>query len=148
MEELDHYRQQLLDRLASQVDDLREIVAKLPAGQAPRQTLARLRAVEAQAWLPRLTSILAEDNPEIAPFDDQAWMQEHGDPTEAPESILEDFAGLRERELARLRDVPAAGWNRAGRHPLHGARTLQWWVESQVACTEDYLRQLRVARAG
>jgi hypothetical protein len=154
MEELYSYRQNLLDRLANVLDDLRKIVAAITADawhasfgaddQTPYQVLAHLRAVEAQLIYPRL---MHTSNEASSPLSDEE-NQKKADykPAETPEAIFEAYARLRDEELARLRELPPAGWNRVYSNPGYEERTLQWWAEQCLAQAEEHLRQLAVAK--
>ncbi len=94
--------------------------------------LFHLRELEAQVYTPQLPRFLAEDNPTLPVFDDQAWMAIHYLPDEPATSITTDLCRLRSSELEWLRGVPPTGWSRLARHPWWGVHTLQWWVEMQL----------------
>jgi uncharacterized damage-inducible protein DinB len=152
MEELLAYRRNLLTNLEGIVTELRQAAASIPAeewhaprasGQpAPHQVLAHLRALESQAIAVRLRRILDESEPYLPLFDDEGWMDAHYDPNEPVQSILDDYAHLRQQELAWLMELPSAGWNRTARHPWWGVRALQWWVEQALLVARQHLEQL------
>ena len=77
-------------------------------------------------------------------FDDDGWMATRYDPAEPVQSILADYARLRQQELSWLHDLPPAAWNRTARHPWWGVRTLQWWVEQCLLTARQQLEQLTV----
>ncbi len=153
MKELLAYREQLLARWAAVVDDLRRLLLACPAerlhrpleagGWTPHQIAAHLRDVEAQALWPRIERILQAEEPTLPNFDEQRWMQQRYDPDEPLAAILDEYGALRVREVTRLREAPPAAWNRGGRHPWFGRRTLLWWVERSLAHAEEHLAQLR-----
>ena len=105
--------------------------------------LAHLRALEAQAIALRLRRILDESEPYLPLFDDDGWMAANYDPSEAVTSILDDYARLRQEEMAWLKDLPPAAWNRTARHPWWGVRALQWWVEQACWSPRQHLEQLQ-----
>ena len=152
MEELLAYRQNLLTNLENIVAELHQAAAAIPAsawhaspaaGQfTPHQVLAHLRALESQAIVVRLRRILDESEPTLPLFDDEGWMAAHYDPTEPVQSILEDYANLRQQELAWLMNLPPASWNRTARHPWWGVRALQWWVEQSLLVARQHFEQL------
>ena len=152
MEELDAYRKELLAELEGVVEELFKAVAAIPSdawhvstgsdGHSPHYTLAHLRNVEAQVFIVRLRRILEEELPLLLLFDDEAWMASHYKPDESPQSIIEEYAHLRQQELGWLRDLPPAAWNRPARHPWWGVRTLQWWVELNLDYAHQHLDQL------
>jgi hypothetical protein len=152
MEELLAYRQNLLTSLEEVVTGLRQAAAAIPAAAwhtppapdqpTPHQVLAHLRAIESQAIVVRLRRILDESEPYLPLFDDDGWMAAHYDPNEPVQSILDDYASLRQQELSWLRDIPSAVWNRTARHPWWGVRALQWWVEQCLLVARQHLEQL------
>jgi hypothetical protein len=155
MEELIAYRQNLLTSLEEVVTGLRQAAAAIPAAAwytppapdqpTPHQVLAHLRAIESQAIVVRLRRILDESEPYLPLFDDDGWMAAHYDPNEPVQSILDDYASLRQQELSWLRDIPSAVWNRTARHPWWGVRALQWWVEQCLLVARQHLEQLAPA---
>jgi hypothetical protein len=153
MEELLAYRKKLLLRLQDNVAELRQLAAARPPeawqvalpgdGRTPHQVVAHLRSIEAQAMSLRLRRILDEDEPFLDLFHDDAWQAEHYQAAEPLANIIEEYARLRAAELSWLQDLPSAGWNRTGRHPWYGVRTLQWWVERCWEYAEEHLDLLR-----
>ncbi len=152
MEELKAYRADLLQALGDVVEGLSETVARLPAlawhqsigpGESTlHYILFRLREVEAQVYTRQLPRFLAEDNPTLPIFDDQAWMAVHYRPDEPATSIMTKLRRLRRSELEWLRGLPPWGWSRMARHPWWGVHTLQWWVELQLDETVQQLKRL------
>lgn len=157
MEELLAYRQNLLIKLESFVNELRQAVAAIPdtawhtppePGQTtPHQVLVHLRTLESQAITVRLRRILDESEPYLPLFDDDEWMAAQYDPTESVQSILDDYANLRQQELSWLKDLPSQAWNRTARHPWWGVRALQWWVEQCLLTARQHLEQLQIKSA-
>jgi hypothetical protein len=81
----------------------------------------------------------------LALFDEVAWMATHYDPLKPPSMLVEEFAGMRTGEISRLRGLSSADWSRLSRHPWHGLRTLQWWVEHQLEASNRHLHELKPA---
>ena len=158
LEQLNNYRERLLNRLSEVVDDLITVVDNMPErgwhdplgvdGDTPHKVLAHLRAIEKHALSVRLRLILDEEAPTLILFDDSGWMDTHYDPDEPPREILEDYATLRQRELTWLRNLPAEGWNRTARHPWWGSRSFQWYVEQCLEYSEEHLRALQAFVSG
>ncbi len=156
MEELREYRQSLIGRYAAQPQALREAAGRIPAsarharagdgGWSPHQVLAHVRDVEIGAYLPRLSRILAEERPDLADFDGEAWMAAHYDPAEPLGTLLGSFQQARHEGLALVSVLGSTGWSRTGRHPSLGERTLGWWLERAVSHAEEHLRQLAGGR--
>jgi hypothetical protein len=146
------YRKRMLQRLKTVGDDLSQASADIPAekwhtpaadGETPHLILARQRAVEAQVFSVRLRRILDEEVPNLPLFVEEAWMAEHYDPSEPPEEVLAEYNDLRSQELAWLKSASPQDWNRTGRHPWWGIRSLQWWVEQALRYSEEQLRRLQ-----
>jgi len=154
MDELLAYRQNLLVKLEEVVTELRQAATAIPTAtwhmapapnqSTPHQVLAHLRAIESQAIVLRLRRILDETEPSLPLFDDDAWMAAHYDPTEPVQTILDDYARLRQQELSWLNNLPPTAWNRSARHPWWGVRALQWWVEQCLLTARQHIEQLSV----
>ena len=152
MEEIIAYREDLLKALGDVVEGLSETVARLPAlawhqsirpgESALHFILFHLRELEAQVYTRQLPRFLAEDNPTLPVFDDQAWMAIHYRPDEPAASIMTGLCRLRSSELEWLRRLPPTGWSRMARHPWWGVHTLQWWVELQLEDSFNHLKRL------
>ena len=152
MEEIAYYRQDLLAALDEVKIELTRVVMAIPANalyvpfgsqaRTPHYTLAHLRNLEKQEYIPNLKHILAEDNPLLPVFDDETWTLGHYRPDEAGGEILEELTRLREQEVAWLGDLPTASWSRIARHPWWGVRTFQWWVELQLDQSRQHVEQL------
>jgi hypothetical protein len=153
-EQLLLYRQRLLERFSSIKEELAQAVAGIDPeawhvvgadGETPHRILAYLRAVESQKTSVRLRRILDEDEPFLPLFGDQQWMEDHYDPAEPPEAIVAEYRALRSKESGWLQDLSADEWNRSGRHPWWGKKSLQWWVEQSLHNTEGQLERLKAA---
>ena len=142
MDEITFYRQDLLAALDEVKIELSRVVMAIPShawhvpfgpgARTPHYTLAHLRDLEKQEYIPNLKCMLAEDNPLLPVFDDETWTLGHYQPGEDNEEILEEFTRLREQEVAWLGDLPTASWGCTARHPWWGVHTFQWWVELQL----------------
>ncbi len=147
-----HPWQALITRYAQQPAQLSDLAARferaLP-GPAPaegewslHQVLVHTRDAEAQAYLPRLERILAEDMPVFVDFDAEMWMRECYDVSEPVDSVLADFAGTRSRGLALMAQLTPTDWLRRGQHPEVGSHLFAWWVARAVEHVEEHLADL------
>ena len=152
MGEIIVYRQVLLSALNEVVNELSKTVTAIPTrawhiplgpdSHTPHYTLAHLRELEARVFVPCLYRIQDEDSPRLPVFNDEAWMARYYQPGETVEAIMQEFAHARSQELTWLRELPTVSWSRTARHPWWGVRTLQWWVELQLDCSKQHVKQL------
>ncbi|MDX1601129.1 MAG: DinB family protein, partial [Anaerolineales bacterium] len=99
-------------------------------------------AAEKEALAPRLRRILEEDQHSLDDWDETRWMEENYDPERDVEAWLAMFESARNDLTPRLNALELDAWNRTGRHPYRGDRTLLWWLEYAVQHTRDHLEQL------
>jgi hypothetical protein len=152
MEELDEYRQDLISALEAAIDGLSSRVAGAsaqawhvpidPNWRTPHYVLSRLQALETQLFATQLPRILNEDTPDLPLFDVDGWLAGNYDPETPAQTILEELAAQRQREVEWLRGLPLESWSRAARHPWWGLRTFQWWVELQLDYSRQHLSEL------
>ena len=153
MEELLEYRQRLLERYADSVDELALLLSRFPAERRDTlldqndhtliQVVTHLRDTEAQIFLPRLERILLEDPSQPGDLAQGVLSERTARIGGLLGDVLKDYARLRSRELALLRDIPEKAWSREARHPVWGMRTLQWWVEHSLAHAGEHIRKLK-----
>jgi hypothetical protein len=154
MEELFEYRRRLLEHFSAVATDFeRRLVGLSPAqlhepwnhsGKSRHWLMAHLRATEENLFMVSLQRILSETQPVLDDFDRLAWMRLNYHPQESIGELLSGFAYTRQQELDCLQNLPPDGWNRIGRHPIWGNRTLQWWVEKSQAHAVSHLRELNL----
>lgn len=90
-----------------------------------------IHLAEAQSRLTgRIRLILSEDNPEIVPYlpDPKAPPK----PTLTVKEALPVFAAERTKQVAMLRPLPAAAWQRPARHPEYEAYDLHILVRHML----------------
>jgi len=153
MKELFKYRDLLLERLEATAFTLAEVLRRAPDGAlhkpllkndwTPHQVAAHLRNIESLAFQPRLESILVEDMPRFVLFEDRRYMRDDYDPAEPLAHILAAYQDLRAAQRQMLAALAPEAWNRSGRHPTWGVRTLQWWAEYSLAHAESHLTLLK-----
>jgi hypothetical protein len=86
--------------------------------------------------------MLAEENPELAPFDQEALAEERRYLDLDLGHELARLAQLRRDHLAVLTGLDGPGWERSGRHGEHGELTAELY-ETHVAAEEvDHLAQI------
>jgi hypothetical protein len=152
MEELFEYRRRLLEHFSAVTGGFERRLAGLSSiqlhepwnhsGKSRHWLMAHLRATEENLFMVSLRRILNESQPALDEFDRLAWMRLNYDPQEPIDSLFYGFAQTRQQEFDCLQNLPPDGWNRIGRHPIWGNRTLQWWVEKSQAHAVSHLSQL------
>jgi hypothetical protein len=153
MEELNGYRKRLVKRYADIVTEFEALITQIfldngikpndQSGLNLHRVIAHLRDIEKQVFLPFYERIWNEDFPSLANDDVSIRVSERYNAAEPFATIMEEYGELRARELNLLGKMPTHAWNRTGRHPRLGVRTLQWFVERSLAHAEYHLHQLQ-----
>jgi DinB superfamily len=127
--------------LVDGVDDTR-LRRRPAAGEwAIIEVVAHLADTEERA-LGRVRRMLAEDNPSLAPFDQEALAEQRRYLELELEGELARLEELRRQHLALLEGLDGSGWERTGRHGQHGRMSVELY-ETHVAAEEvDHLAQL------
>ena len=127
--------------LVSGVDDGRLRRRPAPGEWAIIEVAAHLADTEKRA-LGRVRRMLVEDDPELAPFDQEALAEEHHYLGLELEEELARLEQLRGQHLDLLEGLDGSGWERTGRHGQHGRMSVELY-ETHVAAEEvDHLAQI------
>jgi hypothetical protein len=111
-----------------------------------RQIVCHLADSEAVAFM-RLRQLLAEENPTLQYFDDEAWARNLDYGKRKVSIGLETFRRLRSDNHELLKDLPEEAFARTGTHSKDGPTTLQQTVEWFAGHTEDHVREIQAVRA-
>jgi len=130
-----------LDRMSA--DEMRR---PTNSGLTPLEIVCHLRDVDREVNLPRLTRILAEDNPFLSAIDTDAWIQERRYASEDPVQAVQGFRQARRAVLEALHSLAAEAWQRPTRHSLLGPVRLQEWVS--VLAEHDLRHQAQLSATG
>lgn len=154
--ELRDYRRGLLARLSAASGGLQTAAEslpqeawhqELPGGElTPHQALARLAQMQSKMFTPGFHALLDADAGDLPVFDGAAWLGAVYRPSTDWRAALEKFNRAWQAVPTRLAGLEAADWSRQQRHPWFGCRTLQWWLERDLAEVERTLRLLQAAR--
>ncbi|NOY98784.1 MAG: HAD hydrolase-like protein [Chloroflexi bacterium] len=106
------------------------------------EILCHLRDVEREVNLPRIQTLLDEDNPFIAGQDTDVWAAERGYAQQDGEAALRDFVATRMRTLEILKKLDDAAWRRPARHAIFGPITLQEQVGFMAEHDRVHVRQV------
>lgn len=112
------------------------------AGWSRSEVAAHLADVEiGLAW--RLRQTLAEDEPEIQPFDQDAWAAATHYPERDAEASLRAFAAVRAVNVEIMRRMTGAEWNRKFRHREFGHLPIRALIEHISDHDLQHLGQIR-----
>jgi hypothetical protein len=149
-------RTELLDRFRTGFDDVVDALAGITpdeldrrppdGGWSAREVTHHVADSEATAYI-RLRRLIAEDNPTIVGYDEEAFARRlHYDrPIEPSLTVLE---GVRTASLQLLESLTPDEWQRAGTHTESGAYTVDDWLRIYAGHSHDHADQIRRARRG
>jgi DinB superfamily len=127
--------------LVAGVEDGRLRRRPAPGEWAIIEVVGHLADTEERA-LGRVRRMVAEDDPELAPFDQEALAEERHYLDLDLNLELARLEDLRRQHLAVLEGLDAWGWERTGRHGEHGTMSVELY-ETHVAAEEvDHLAQI------
>jgi hypothetical protein len=131
----------VLRALVEGVEDDRLRRRPAPGEWAIIEVVGHLADTEERA-LARVRRMLAEQDPELAPFDQEALAEERHYLGLELANELARLGRLRAEHLALLVGLDGASWERTGRHGEHGDMSVALY-ESHVAAEEvDHLAQI------
>jgi hypothetical protein len=115
-------------------------------GWSARMVVHHLADSEATAYV-RLRRLLAEDQPQIAGYDEELFARRlHYDrPLEPSLAVLRT---VREASLQLLEAITPDQWERAGRHSESGPYSVDDWLRIYARHPHEHADQIRRARAG
>jgi DinB superfamily len=133
--------QVVLRALVEGVEEVRLRRRPAPGEWAIIEVVGHLADTEERA-LARVRRMLAEENPELAPFDQEALAEERHYLEQELDEELARLERLRAKHLALLVGLDGPSWERTGRHGEHGQMSLELY-ETHVAAEEvDHLAQI------
>ncbi|HEV3331402.1 MAG TPA: DinB family protein [Bryobacteraceae bacterium] len=110
-----------------------------------RQIIAHLADCEL-VYGHRMRQVVAEENPTLTGFDQDAWARNLGYARRKPKQSLETFRRLRAENYELLKELPEAVFARSGIHSERGPVTLASMVEGGAAHAESHARQAQGIR--
>jgi hypothetical protein len=94
----------------------------------------------------RLRQVIAEDNPTLIAFDQDAWTKNLDYSRRKAEQSVETFRRIRTENYELLKAVPNAAWERTGNHTENGPMTLRRLLEGYAGHAESHARQVQEIR--
>ena len=111
-----------------------------------RQIVCHLADAEAVGVM-RFRQFIAEDNPTIMAWDQEAWATKLDYEKRKISQALEIFRVLRSANYELLKDQPAEAFAREGTHTKRGKTALGDWVRIYAEHIESHVRQIQATRA-
>ena len=116
-----------------------------PGKWSIRQIVAHLADAE-MVGAHRFRQVVAEDNPTLVAFDQDAWARNLDYGRRKPKQSLETFRRIRAENYELLKGLPETVFERAGTHTRNGPMTLLRLVEGYANHAETHARQLQEIR--
>ena len=116
-----------------------------PGKWSIRQLIAHVADTEIVA-AGRLRQVIAEDNPTLVPFDQNAWVERLDYARRKPKQSLESFRRLRAENYELLKGLDEAAYERTGRHTERGPLSLRQMLELFSNHAESHARQIEAIR--
>ena len=116
-----------------------------PGKWSIRQLIAHLADTELVA-AHRMRQVIAEDNPTLVAFDQEAWASCLDYARRKPKQSLETFRRLRAENCELVRELPPDAWQRKGNHTERGPVTLLELLQGYAEHVESHARQMQSIR--
>jgi DinB superfamily len=136
---------EVLAMVLTGVSGVEEDFVTAPGKWSIRQIVAHLADAEL-VGAHRLRQVMAEENPTLIAFDQDAWTKNLDYARRKPKQSLETFRRIRGENYELLREVPAAAWDRTGNHSENGPMTLRRLLEGYTGHAESHGQQLQEIR--
>ena len=146
-DQLERYRRgaELLAMVLTGVFGEEEDFTIAPGKWSIRQIVAHLADAEL-VGAHRFRQVIAEENPTLMAFDQDAWTRNLDYSRRKPKQSLETFRRLRAENYELLKGLPETAFNRPGNHSQNGQVTLRSLLEGFAGHAESHARQLQEIR--
>jgi hypothetical protein len=116
-----------------------------PGKWSPRQIIAHLADAEL-VGAHRMRQVIAENNPTLIAYDQDAWTRNLDYARRKPKQSLEAFRRIRAENYELLKELPESAFERTGNHTENGPMTLRLLLEGYAQHVESHARQLQQIR--
>jgi hypothetical protein len=93
-----------------------------------------------------MRQVIAEDNPTLIAYDQDAWTRNLDYARRKPKQSLEAFRRIRAENYELLKALPESAFERTGNHSENGPMTLRLLLEGYAQHAESHARQLQQMR--
>ena len=94
----------------------------------------------------RMRQVIAEDNPTLIAYDQDAWTRNLDYLRRKPKQSLETFRRIRAENHELLKALPESAFERTGNHSENGSMTLRRLLEVYALHAESHARQMAQIR--
>jgi hypothetical protein len=122
-----------------------EDFVRAPGKWSIRQIVAHLADSEL-VGAHRFRQVLAEENPTLVAYDQDAWTRNLDYARRKPKQSLETFRRIRAENYELLKDIPESTFERRGNHTETGPMTLRSMLQVYAQHAESHARQLQEIR--
>jgi len=145
--QLERYRRgpELLAMVLTGVFGEEEDFVTAPGKWSIRQIVAHLADAEL-VGAHRFRQVIAEENPTLIAFNQDAWTRNLDYSRRKPKQSLETFRRLRAENHDLLKELPEEAFDRAGNHSENGRMTLRQLLDGYAGHAESHARQLQAIR--
>lgn len=110
-----------------------------------RQLIAHLADAEL-VGAHRFRQVIAEDNPTLIAYDQDAWTANLDYARRKPKQSLDSFRRLRAENFELLKGLPESAFLRTGNHTERGTVSLRELLEGYAGHAESHARQMQEIR--
>ncbi len=145
--QLERYRRgaELLAVVLTGVFGEEEDFSVAPGKWSVRQIVAHLADAE-MVGCHRFRQVIAEENPTLIAFDQDAWAKNLDYSRRKPKQSLETFRRIRAENYELLKGLPESAFDRTGNHSERGPITLRDMLDGYAGHAESHARQLQEIR--
>ena len=111
----------------------------------PTEVICHLRDVDQEIYLPRIKSILSEDNPFIEAIDADQWAEERGYKKQDGYKAFSEFMSHRKKILDIISTFEQEEWNKEARHTIFGPTTMLELLQIYARHDRLHIQQIHQA---
>jgi hypothetical protein len=116
-----------------------------PGKWSIRQIIAHLADSEL-VGAQRFRQVIAEENPKLGAFDQDAWARNLDYARKQPKQSLDSFRRVRAENYELLKSLPESAFERTGTHAERGPLSLRQLLDIHADHAESHARQMQAIR--